>query len=575
MYLLISRIKKETFIIKLSPPKTIREGFMMKSKVTTFVLFLLMIALVSGAQEICDGIDNDLDQVIDNGFNIGSSCTGNVTDCGNFNSGTVVCSLDGLSSYCDATTPAEPDADSDDVSDCLDNCNAYNPTQSDADDDGIGDACDFETCDYIDNDGDFQIDEGYNLGQSCISGSNSCGDYNTGNYGCSENGQYTVCSAVTPDERSFWHQSCRSKKNWCGDYNLGYTDCNGVCNAIKPAERSGWLQPCYSAPNICGDIATGITDCEGACSAVTPGIPDQDHDNVADCIDNCIIVYNPTQVDLDKDDIGDACDSNVDSGTGGSGTGTGNSTGGTGGSGTGSNSTGTGGSGTGTGNSTGGTGGSGTGSNSTGTGGSGTGTGNSTSGGTGGTGGSGTGGGNTSGSGGSSGGSGGGSGGGIIIGYNSTNRTRPSHGIVCSFWNCTTWTDCSMEEIQGRNCTPMVDNCPYNINTPEFLQNCSYVSMNIIEPDIEEIKTCIDSPDCMDWTACEDGRQFRICKGNCTGNETREYRECISGTKEPKKPSYLGLWLFLILIAILIYLASRKSQNPTPVAAKGKKKKKR
>ena len=36
--------------------------------------------------------------------------------------------------------------------------------------------------------------------------------------------------------------------------------------------------------------------------------PDYDNDGFADDVDNCVVVYNPTQADSDQDGFGDACD---------------------------------------------------------------------------------------------------------------------------------------------------------------------------------------------------------------------------------------------------------------------------
>ncbi len=44
----------------------------------------------------------------------------------------------------------------------------------------------------------------------------------------------------------------------------------------------------------------------------TPYVPDMDDDGIADSIDNCIDVYNPSQLDADDDGIGDLCDECTD-----------------------------------------------------------------------------------------------------------------------------------------------------------------------------------------------------------------------------------------------------------------------
>ncbi len=230
------------------------------------VLFLLLAFNAFADPEICDNLDNDGNSFVDDGlsFNFGTDvgeCSFGVTDCIN-------------GAFVNTTQ-------------------SVNPIQ--------------EICDGKDNDCDGAIDNGFNLGSSCVSSSNSCGDANTGSYICSLDGLSTVCSASRPAERPAWHQLCQSRKNWCGDYNFGLTDCNGVCQAIKPAERSNWLQPCWTV-NACRITTTGITDCNGICSAVPAPVADSDMDAIPDCNDNCPTTYNNAQADIDDDGIGDICD---------------------------------------------------------------------------------------------------------------------------------------------------------------------------------------------------------------------------------------------------------------------------
>jgi hypothetical protein len=90
------------------------------------------------SQEICDGIDNDCDEIVDNGGNAlcddDNSCTDDI------------CNGDSGCSHPENPScepPSCPDRDEDGVCDDVDNCpDDFNPDQLDEDGDGIGAACD-------------------------------------------------------------------------------------------------------------------------------------------------------------------------------------------------------------------------------------------------------------------------------------------------------------------------------------------------------------------------------------------------------------------------------------------------
>ncbi|WP_179353919.1 collagen-binding domain-containing protein [Winogradskyella vidalii] len=138
------------------------------------------------SEEICDGIDNDGDGLIDEGFEDvdGDGVADCVDNCPEvYNPDQTDANNDGVGDACDEPEPEEicdgidndgdglidegfEDLDGDGVADCIDNCpEVYNPDQTDANNNGVGDACEEldpeEICDGIDNDGDGLIDEGF------------------------------------------------------------------------------------------------------------------------------------------------------------------------------------------------------------------------------------------------------------------------------------------------------------------------------------------------------------------------------------------------------------------------------
>lgn len=120
----------------------------------------LLFACTPASPEECDGIDNDKDGSIDEDFDVGYQCSVGVGAC--MRGGFKVCSSDGSGTDCTAV-----------------------PGTSSA-----------EVCDYVDNDCDGSIDEGFDLvlGTQCTAGVGAC--MRGGFQVCSPDGSGTECSAI-------------------------------------------------------------------------------------------------------------------------------------------------------------------------------------------------------------------------------------------------------------------------------------------------------------------------------------------------------------------------------------------
>ncbi|MBQ99294.1 MAG: hypothetical protein CMO60_00350, partial [Verrucomicrobiales bacterium] len=221
---------------------------------------------------------------------------------------------DGFGNACDL------DDDNDGIDDVRDNCPLFiNVVQFDLDEDGLGDACDLDD----DNDGipdaldncpfepneDQSDQDGDDVGDACTDDRDGDGI---------EDGRDNCRDIFNPAQNDF---DSDGLGNACdddldGDGLIGANpnglvdedNCDSVYNPTQiDTDLDGLGDHCDN-----DDDQDGLPDLVDSCPLVGNDNLDLDLDNIDAACDNCDGVFNPYQVNLDGDALGDVCDPDLD-----------------------------------------------------------------------------------------------------------------------------------------------------------------------------------------------------------------------------------------------------------------------
>ena len=273
--------------------------------------------------ETCNGLDDNCDQQVDEDTGGGTCVIANeygkcdgIEQCV---SGQVACNgptpqpeiCDGLDNDCNGSVDEGfPDTDGDGIKDCLvsdkdgdgvldvvDNCpNVANTLQADFDLDGSGDVCD------LDDDNDLVAD----AADCAPLDPDVSPDTDEVCNGIDDNCDYLV------DEGFFDTDSDKLADCVDGDDDNDLVPDAADCEPLLAAAYPGAEEICDGLDNDCDNAVDEVfadTDQDGTADCVDQ---DDDGDGLEDADDNCPGHENPAQEDQDMDSVGDVCDLDLD-----------------------------------------------------------------------------------------------------------------------------------------------------------------------------------------------------------------------------------------------------------------------
>jgi Notch 1 len=257
------------------------------------------VSLHLGEDELCDGVDNDCDDNVDEDFEVlNTSCTVGRGICQR--RGLNICSNDGLTEVC-SVSPAAPEQ---------------------------------ERCDDLDNDCDGLIDEGYEpRGEACVVGDGVC--QKVGVTRCGENGEEVVCSATAGEAEV---ERCDALDNDCdGQVDEGFALRGEACSIGVGTCQSNGVTRCSddtlgvvcsveegeSSPERCDGLdndCDGLTDedFDGRGEACLAGVGSCQTVGVIRCAENgedVLCSASPSEPSDERcDSLDNDCDGTVDEG---------------------------------------------------------------------------------------------------------------------------------------------------------------------------------------------------------------------------------------------------------------------